>query len=216
MIDIVSAAQSAISMRTAWSPLLVGVCGFVAAAGPCAAPRFAVFAALTQTSSRRGNALGIAFIAGTCLCYAGIAYVAASLGHAFVASPHVYVVVSVILIAAGLRDVITAELKTCSHAGSASLGASFIAGGASAAMLSPCCTALIVPIVLGASQNGRPLDAALLAGAFALGHSIPSAALLPLARVFRVESWNARFAGAGRVVCGSVLVGTGLVYGLLA
>jgi cytochrome c biogenesis protein CcdA len=106
--------------------------------------------------------------------------------------------------------------KSCSHVGSASLGASFIAGGASAAMLSPYCTALIVPIVLAASQSGRPLDAAVLAGAFALGHSIPSAALLPLARVARVESWNARFAGAGRIVCGSVLVGTGLVYGLLA
>lgn len=215
MIDIVSAAQSAISTRTAWSPVLVGACGFIAAAGPCAAPRFAVFAALSQTSARRGNALGAAFVAGTCLCYAGIAYVAASLGHAFVSSPYVYVVVSVVLIAAGLRDVAMAE-KSCSHVGSASLGASFIAGGASAAMLSPYCTALIVPIVLAASQSGRPLDAAVLAGAFALGHSIPSAALLPLARVARVESWNARFAGAGRIVCGSVLVGTGLVYGLLA
>ncbi|GAC1503134.1 MAG: hypothetical protein NVS1B14_08350 [Vulcanimicrobiaceae bacterium] len=150
--------------------------GALSSFGPCMASRFVSVAALTSAGSARQAVLtACAFVAGTVTAYAilGLALrtIAQLAAHTMVLDT-VCGVALLALAASGLFAKSSA-LHGCHTGSRSSLGAAFFLGGCGALALSPCCTPIVTALVVYASQGAGASYAALVLGAFALGHAAP-------------------------------------------
>ena len=128
----------------------------------------------------------------------------------------VYLALGGALVVSGVRCIVLAEHRCREHAGKRSFGGAFCAGITSSAMLSPCCTPLVLAILNTEAQNGRAQVAAISLALFALGHSIPAvvtsvAVSVPLRRFC---AW-AQSDGAATIT-GALQIGVGAFYVVLA
>ena len=205
-----------ITAGSPWAPALAAACGVATAAGPCAAPRAAALSALTAHESRSGAVLhAAAFIAGICLCYATAGYLVACAGGAGVSSPLAYYATALALCVCGVVGLLGRE-RVCQEERSRTSSAGFALGALSASIVSPCCTVLMFPIAIAASQAGNPFRAALLMGCFSLGHALPASIAALFLRTKRWARKSAQYLPALRTVMAAVTLATGIYYGVLA
>ncbi len=197
------------------APLAAALAGAATSIGPCVAPRYLALAAMI--GNRRPYVTVVAFTAGivvaTVVLGAGAGLAAALIANVTL----IDALVAATLIAFGLVTLVR-EPQHCTHHAPAAPRASgaFALGAASALVVSPCCTPLIVAFAgLGAFER-EPLVAALALAAFALGHAAPlvlaGAAGTAFARPIRAFAATA----APAVVSGSLTIALGCYYGLLA
>jgi cytochrome c biogenesis protein CcdA len=189
--------------------------GAATSVGPCVAPRYLALAALIGT--RRPFVPVAAFTLGlmvaTVTLGAGAGIAASLVTH--VAA--VDAVMAALLIGFGIATIV--REPRCGHVAAerpVRASGAFALGAASALVVSPCCTPLIVAFAgLGAFDRDPLLTSGYLA-AFALGHALPLAfagiASTPLAAAGRAFAAST----APAIVSGSLTVALGAYYGLLA
>jgi cytochrome c biogenesis protein CcdA len=129
-----------------------------------------------------------------------------------------YAILAIALVASGLHVMCGSERAChgCPMPERQSIGAAFGAGLTSSAILSPCCTPLVLGILSSQGQTGHPQTAALLLGAFAVGHAVPMVAIalslsVPLRRL---SDWAKGDSAA--IVTGALQIGVGVFYAVLA
>ena len=130
-----------------------------------------------------------------------------------------YAVLALVLTAGGLATIIrrpSCDHEHPAHPAPRRLSGAFTLGAASALVVSPCCTPVIAAVIGMTAVNPDPLSRATLLGAFALGHSAPLflAGSLGAFCARPLRRWNASPAPA--IVSGSLMLGLGGYYGLLA
>jgi cytochrome c-type biogenesis protein len=95
-------------------------------------------------------------------------------------------------------------------------GGPFLLGAASAFVVSPCCTPMLVAIVATASELRRPLAGAALLACFAVGHALPLfLAGTPAKLIGRLQPTAVASQTLG-IVGGALLLCLGAFYGALA
>jgi cytochrome c biogenesis protein CcdA len=195
-------------------PLAV-LAGAATSIGPCVAPRYLALAALIGT--RRPFVPVAAFMLGlviaTVTLGAGASIAAVLVTH--VAT--IDAVMAVLLIGLGIATIV--REPRCTHATAlrpVRASGAFALGAASALVVSPCCTPLIVGFAGLGAFDRDPLVACAYVAAFAFGHALPLAfagiASTPFAAAGRVLAATA----APAVVSGSLTIALGAYYGLLA
>jgi cytochrome c-type biogenesis protein len=201
----------------------VFVAGVITSIGPCVAPRFIAVAALANGARRPWPALA-AYISGIIAAYVALGFAAGAVGLLFAWSAHIDALLAVALGAGGLVTIARATpARSCADhradrktAAPAGIGAAFLLGIASTAVISPCCTPLVAAIASLASTTRHPLASAALLAVFALGHAAAliaaaatgSLALLPLRRFVSGQ--------APAIVAGGLMLCLGAFYGVLA
>lgn len=212
MTNVADAAIGALAGGSPWAPIVAAVCGIATAAGPCAAPRVVALSTLTARGARCGKvACAAAFVVGLCICYATLGYLAASAGRVPSASSLAYDLTALGLCVAGVYALLVDR-----RASKASTSAGFALGALCASAVSPCCTALIVPIVVAAAAAGQPAHAALLMACYSFGHVIPASATAIWARMRKTSGSASVFLSALRTVAAAVTLATGLYCAVLA
>jgi cytochrome c-type biogenesis protein len=198
------------------------VAGVITSIGPCVAPRFIAVAALANGARRPWPALA-AYISGIIAAYVALGFAAGAVGLLFAWSAHIDALLAVALGAGGLVTIARATpARSCDHgaarqpAAPGGIGAAFLLGIASTAVISPCCTPLVAAIASLASTTRHPLASAALLAVFALGHAAAliaaaatgSLALVPLRRFVSGQ--------APAIVAGGLMLCLGAFYGVLA
>lgn len=217
MIDVTSLAVRAICEKSTSAIPLAFVCGAAVSVGPCVAPRLLTAAALTAGKPFRESAQIVgSFMAGVATSYILLAVSGSFIWRVMTASSYAYLGAGSALAAIGSATLLRRDAG-CVHRTSAakSLGATFLLGSSSAAMLSPCCFPLIVAIAAYAGNAGILLTSA-TAGAFALGHSAPL--VFAAAGVRTALAWDlgGAIARAAQVTGASLMLALAGFYGLLA
>ncbi len=214
MIDPVAATLGALAHADPAGLPLAFAAGAVTSIGPCVAPRYVAVAALVGGTQRRGRSVAL-FVAGLLVGYTalgfGIGLVESLLAHAAA----VYFALSAGLLAFGCAQLL-APPHAAQHRHPLRTSGVFTLGASSALIVSPCCTPVVAAVAALGASGGRPMTSALFLLAFALGHALP---LLGLGATgsFVVT----RFAGGAggsiaATVSGTLLIGLGVYYGLLA
>jgi cytochrome c biogenesis protein CcdA len=218
MIDPTSSAFSALSGGAADAPLLIALAGVASGFGPCAGVRSAVLMSIVSAAERSRGLFVAAFLLGVVLAYGLLALVLPLFAELLANSTIVYVALAGALLISGVRSICRSSHRCTPHVAPArqSLGAAFGAGLASSAILSPCCAPLVLGILSVAAQNGRPQQAALFLGLFALGHAMPTVVMTltlaaPLGRFY---AWARSDSAA--IVSGALQIGVGAFYAVLA
>jgi cytochrome c biogenesis protein CcdA len=219
MIDVLGEALRAASMRSAAAYPLLVVAGGAGAIGPCSAPRALALVALTHGAARPGRAIA-AFAAGVVAAYVVIASAAGAVASLWGTSRVAYAALAAALAAAGVATLVRARGTGCAHAPeplrAVSVGGTFLAGAASALVVSPCCTPAVALLAALTMTSGRALDGTALVAAFACGHALPLAAVaLAGDRVAGVLRRTAAVQ-APAIVAGTILLALGAFYGVLA
>lgn len=192
------------------------VLGMLSAAGPCAIPRYVLFAA--HMASGVNAAVAVAFLLGCAASYLTLGFAGASIAVLATASHVTYVLLAIALLAGGAYTLLCAPSgRTCcspsSTASRASLGSAFLSGAGSSIVVSPCCAPLAMALGAQAAQH-EPTLAATLVLAFGAGHMFPIAIFAATgARVLRqslvsVDAWN--------TISGALLTALGGLYAALA
>jgi cytochrome c biogenesis protein CcdA len=208
------ALDGAVAHRIAGLPLAV-LAGAATSVGPCVAPRYLALAALIGPRHPfvpvAAFTLGLVVVTVTLGAGAGIA--AALLTHVAV----IDAVMAVLLIGTGIATIV--REPRCAHAAArrpVRASGAFALGAASALVVSPCCTPLIVAFAGLGAFDRDPLMACGYLAAYAVGHALPLAfagvASAPFAAAGRALAASA----APAVVSGSLTVALGTYYGLLA
>jgi thiol:disulfide interchange protein DsbD len=221
VIDVLGEGLRATATRSAFAYPLVFAAGALTSAGPCAAPRYVAVAALANAPQRPWRVAG-AFIAGLAAAYVAFGLAAASLATLWASSRAIYAGLALAMIAssvvtlfrephAGCADRCDDEART-----RVSLGGTFLLGGASALVVSPCCTPVLAAIAGLTASSGRAADGVLLSLTFACGHAAPLAAVGALGARFAasLSRWSGSHAVA--TVSGALMFALGAYYGALA
>jgi thiol:disulfide interchange protein DsbD len=195
-------------------PLTAAVAGVASSIGPCVAPRYLALASFT--GGRRpwrpviGFTLGI--VVATLALGAGAGVVMALVAH--VAT--IDAMVACALIVFGIATLAREPHACAVHAHDARTSGAFALGAASAFVVSPCCTPLIVAFASLGTFGRDPAFAVASLGAFALGHAAPLL-LAGVAGSFVATPLRALSATAApAVVSGSLTLALGAYYAVLA
>jgi cytochrome c-type biogenesis protein len=182
MIDPIAAAMEAVTSGSPAALGLVFLAGVVSSIGPCVAPRYVAIAAIAN-GNRRPFLPTLAFVAGLIGAFMALGYVAGLLGTLWYWSSTIDAVLAVGLIGGGCIALVRAEAHhntQHSCAGSSarparhrSLGAIFLLGAASAFVISPCCTPVVMTVAATLTAIGKPLAGVVLLASFAAGHALP-------------------------------------------
>jgi cytochrome c-type biogenesis protein len=218
MIDPLAAVSSAVAHGSPLAIAAIFSAGVVSSLGPCVAPRYLAVAGFAS-GSRRPTRAAAAFVTGLIGAYLVLGYTAGWLGSIRSLATIIDWIMAGALIVAGAIMLWRAEPSgkaTCGRTHDMPAGAPLLLGAASAFVVSPCCTPMLVAIVSTASELGRPLAGAAILACFAIGHALP---------LFLVGT-PAAFAGRIRltgiaaqslpVVGGALLLCLGAYYGALA
>lgn len=217
MSDPIEAAVTAAARQSAWAPALAFVAGVVTSIGPCVAPRFVAVAALASSPGAARWKTVAAFAGGLCASYVVLGLASGFAGR-FAQSTGIYTVMSVVLLAAGLKALWSDVREPCRHAAPKprSLGAACLMGMSFAFVTSPCCTPVVAALASVSAAAAAPFFGAELIGAYAAGHALP----LALAG-FGWQWAGARFEGrslsaAMQTVAGALMLALAAYYGTLA
>ncbi len=173
MIDPIGSAIAAAALQSPWAPAPAFAAGVATSVGPCVAPRFVAVAALASSPGVARWKTVSAFAAGLCASYVALGVAAGFAARVAGISAHVDALLSLGLLAFGLKTLwsepqcLHAEPKPRSLGGACLLGMSF------ALVTSPCCTPVIVVLGSLAANGPSPAFGALLIGSYAAGHALP-------------------------------------------
>jgi cytochrome c biogenesis protein CcdA len=221
VIDPIGAGLGAVAARSALAYPLVFAAGIITSAGPCAAPRYITAAALA--GGPRSWPLLTAFGTGIAGAYVALGSAAGTLGALYSGSRALYLLLALALAAGGAVTLLRAGAghrhQASPRAGQsarASLGGAFLLGCASALVVSPCCTPVVMTIAGLTMGGGRSAEGAALLGAFGCGHALPvlAAGAIGTEISARVRAFGASSAAA--VVAGSLMLALAAYYGTLA
>ncbi len=215
MIDPLTGTFDGIGAHRYAALPLAALAGAASSIGPCVAPRYLALAALIGEG--RPLVPVAAFTGGivivTVAIGAGAGVVAMLVAH--VAA--IDALVAIALIAFGIATVVR-EPHAChaERAPARRASGAFALGAASAFVISPCCTPLIVAFAGLGAFDRDPLFAAAYLAAFALGHAAPllCAGIVGHALATPLRALAATAAPA--VVSGALTIALGCYYGLLA
>jgi cytochrome c biogenesis protein CcdA len=222
VIDVLGEALRATASRSAFAYPLVFAAGVLTSAGPCVAPRYVALAALANASTRPWRVVG-AFIAGLAGTYVVLGLAVTSLGTLWATSRMTYAALAAAMVVSGVVVLFREPHAVCAArcgdeaaSARAGLGGTFLLGGSSALVVSPCCTPVLAGIAGLTASSGRVADGVLLSAAFACGHAVPLAAAGSLGT--RFSSLLSRLGGSHAVatVSGSLMLALGVYYGALA
>ena len=170
----------------------------------------------------RANRVIVAFTTGVMLVYATFGAMASVLGVLASHSAWVYAALAGVLFLCGLSmlifgarseggDHLVVGMKTETP----NLGRALLVGAASALVISPCCTPLVIAILGYTTDLARPTYGAVLLALFALGHAIPMALLgLGFSRVGGVLN-ALSFRQPVAIATSILMIVLGLYYGAL-
>lgn len=221
MIDPIAASFLAISSRSPAAVGLVFAAGLITSIGPCVAPRYLAVAAFANGS--RAWVPTLAFVTGLFGAFVALGWSAALLGSVWASSRTIDIVLAVALAGGGIVTLVRASATAdCDDRCRSrtrtprSLGGILLLGAASALVVSPCCTPVVLTVVAASTAIGQPLLGVVLLAAFTLGHAAPlflaGGMLSKLQRVL-----GARVpAQAPAIVAGTLLLALGAYYGVLA
>jgi cytochrome c biogenesis protein CcdA len=189
--------------------------GVMTSVGPCAAPRAIAVAALAQRSSRPWLTAAI-FVAGTIVGYVIVGFGSGLLAGARQWSGAIDTLLAAALAAGGIATLVRETPDRCAHARTLTGGGIAGLGAASALVISPCCTPILIAIAGSAALGAHPLDAALLLAAFAAGHVLPLGAVAALGT--QTTRWGPlrNASAANPVISGSLMLALAMFYGVLA
>jgi cytochrome c-type biogenesis protein len=216
--DPIEVAATAVAGGAASAPALLVLAGLVSGIGPCAGVRGAALMSLISGESGGRRAAVGAFVLGVMSAYSLLALAAPLFAELSRESTILYVVLGFGLVASGIRS-LWGQRHRCGASpkpGRRSVGAAFATGFASSAILSPCCTPLILCILTFQAQAGHPQTAAFLLAAFALGHAIPVVATTLLAAVPLRRFFTWAQGDSVAIVSGALQIGVGVFYAVLA
>jgi len=198
-------------------PLTAACAGVASSIGPCVAPRYLALAALTggQRPWRPAIAFTLGIVLATIALGAGASVVLTLVAHVATIDAIVASALIVFGIATLARDPHRCDdAHAHSHDGRSS--GAFVLGAASAFVVSPCCTPLIVAFAgLGTFARDPWLAAASL-GAFALGHAAPLLLGGIAGAAFAAPLRALAATAAPAVVSGSLTIALGAYYAVLA
>jgi cytochrome c-type biogenesis protein len=223
VIDLLGEGLRAVATRSVLAYPVVFAAGAVTGVGPCAAPRFVAVAALAG-AARRPRVLVAAFAAGVAGAYVALGFAAEALGALWSLSAPVYLVLAsafgagalVTLLRPGGHSHGACTEHRPAHPGGASLGAAFLLGASSVAVVAPCCTPMIAAIAGLTLGGGRAADGALLLAAFACGHVLPVLCIGALGSRLADALGPIAESGAPAVVAGGLMLALAAYYGVLA
>jgi len=216
-MDVSSAAVRAVSSGNVWALALAFTAGVAGGAGPCVAPRFIAVAAFTLNRTfREGAAMTTSFVAGLVAVYVLFAAAGSLIWEAFRYSSEIYVAAAAIMAAAGLV-VLAKAPADCVHprAHRASAGSTFLAGASSAAILSPCCTPVVMAAIAYGSVTGLWFSCVVMA-CFALGHALPASLMALGGGAVRPILTSPAVHGATRTIGGSLMLALAGYYAVIA
>jgi len=218
MIDPIAASMDALVTGSPLAFAFVFLAGVITSVGPCVAPRYIAIASLA-TGATRLRSSG-AFVVGLISAYSALGFVAGLLGSLWSLSQYIDLLLACGLFVGGTQMLLSARPSdhTCATRPTSvrSSGGPFLLGAASALIVSPCCTPVIATVVTTSTALGHPASGALLLGIFGLGHAVPlifaSLGTSQLTALFtRVGSSQ-----APAIIAGSLMIGLGCFYGVLA
>ncbi len=217
MIDPIGASLAAIANHTYAAVPIAVAAGTLTSVGPCVAPRYLALAVLI--GDRRPLVPVAAFVAGVVVAYVALGF-GSRLVMLLVANvAFADVVLAVTLIVIGIRTLVY-EPHLCSQSEAEQLrmrpSGAFTLGAASALVVSPCCTPMVVAFAGLGALDRDPVIVAVYLAAFAIGHAAP----LALAGAFGAASADrlrvASATAAPSVIAGTLTIALGCYYGLLA
>jgi len=153
-----------------------GVAGVFSSVGPCMASRFISLAALTSAgNARQAASTACAFVGGVVIAYVAMGLALRTVAQLAAHAADLDLVCGVALLAVAATGLFAKRCpeKPETHGERSSLGAACLLGACGALALSPCCTPIIAALMVYAAQGAGVSYAALLLGAFALGHAAP-------------------------------------------
>ena len=149
------------------------VAGLVSSIGPCVAPRFLASASLA--ADRSGRARVTSLFAGIVSGYMVLGTCTSLLAHISRYSAFVYAGLAVALLVSGIHALIARH--KCDAAAKpgpkGSLGAAFLMGASSVAIISPCCAPVVAAAALIAGSKANFFASYGMIASFALGHALP-------------------------------------------
>ena len=203
------------SARDGWAYILALAAGFTTSLGPCVTPRYFALLALTSVGSRAAAFVRVAsFMLGTAIGFLVIASAGSFIVRVVNASATAYWMMSVVLIGCGLWMLVRGDVHRCSQDLDGAPGAPFLLGLASSAVVSPCCTPVLVALGALVNSTGSVYFLAALVAAFASGHLAPAVIATFCARW--IAALANRYAQVVRTVNAALLIALGAYYGLLA
>jgi len=190
--------------------------GLATSVGPCVAPRYLALAALI--GGRRSLVPAVAFAGGVVVVTVAIGAGTGLVAGLVANRTALDLILAGGLIAFGLATLVR-EPHACgapAHPGGARASGAFTLGGASALVVSPCCTPVLVAVAgLGAAARD-PLFGLAVVAAFAAGHALPLLAAGLAGSWFGTALHRLTATAAPAVVSGSLTIALGAYYGLLA
>jgi thiol:disulfide interchange protein DsbD len=215
--DAISAALNAIAQGNYRGLPLAALAGVTTSFGPCVAPRYLALASLVD--GRRRFAPVCFFTGGLVVTFVSLGFGASIVADLISHLATVYALLSIVLIAFGVGTLFR-EPHRC-HAATAggslsSASGAFTMGAASALVVSPCCTPIVVGIAGLGAFDRDPARAALYLATFSIAHAAPLflVNLGGSSIAGRIRGWEAT--GAPAVVTGALTVALGCYYGILA
>ena len=186
----------------------VFVTGVASSFGPCVAPRYLVLAAYAGQRKRT-----LAFVGGCLAGYLIYAFAGVVIALLRLGTHVAYGLLAIALIVSGARILTKTTVCEAWYRSAGSWGTAFLAGVASSAIFSPCCTPIALALGLAAPEHGGAMAASLLLS-FGLGHSLPLivAALASFSKMRRFSVSR----DITTTVSGSLLLSVGGLYAILA
>ena len=217
MTDPIGVSLVAILNHTYAAVPIAMAAGTVTSIGPCVAPRYLALAVLI--GDRRPLVPLAAFVAGVVVAYVALGFGSSLVMLLFTHIAFADIILAVTLIAIGVRTLVQ-EPHLCSESKAdrprVRPSSAFTLGAASALVVSPCCTPMVVAFAGLGVLDRDPVIVAVYLAAFALGHAAP----LALVGAFGAASTDrlrvASATAAPSVIAGTLTIALGCYYGLLA
>jgi len=195
---------------------LAMIAGAATSVGPCAAPRYVAVVSLRGSEGGIGRWVRTgAYIAGVTAGSIAIVLSSSLLANLVRVSSFVYLTLALGFLAAGLWSVFRREEpRHCVHH-VPTTGVSLSLGIASAFVVSPCCTPVLVALGAIAGNTGNAGYVLMVAAAFVAGHT---GALVAIARSFDFlrDRFGAQMGDAMNTVAAGLLIALSLYYAVLA
>ncbi|MDQ2680525.1 MAG: hypothetical protein M3Y21_05820 [Candidatus Eremiobacteraeota bacterium] len=216
MTDLLQSSLYAMSTGSSRAAVWVFGVGVLSSAGPCVAPRLIAIGGFGLQPSRAQTVrLTLGFIAGLTIMYSAFGLLSSLLVRVSAFTGFLYGVLAVLMLIGGVLTLVRPS-RNCiaghNAARTSTLGGAFLIGAASALVVSPCCTPLLLSIVAYTSSVGRPVYGAMLLACFALGHALPLL-MLSIGATGCLRIWEQlRVREAASVVSGALMVFLALYY----
>jgi len=218
-MDLYREGVVAISGRSAFAAPLVFAIGVASSIGPCVAPRFLALAACV-TGNKNVARTVLSFISGLVVAYLLFGVAISLLSDLQIFASSIYVIVAGALVIGGLYTLWHARTThdACEHPAGPKLltwWRTALFGASFAFVVSPCCTPVVIAILVITARMGSPLFGMLLLAIFALGHSVPLIACGVAGARFNAFLSRFRLDQAAAIASGTLMLALGAYYVVL-